>query len=72
MTWNYRVLTTEYQGVVEYSLHEVYYNEKGEPTSCTVEPVTPYSSEGLEDFKLSMQLMMYAFDKPVLKYEDFV
>lgn len=75
MTWNYRVISKEVNGVceeTEYGIYEVYYNKDGKPTSCTVNSVSPYSCTDVEDLKLSVELMLPAFDKPVLKYEDFV
>ena len=37
MTWNYRVVVKECQ----YNIHEVYYNDKGEPEFFTEDPVGP-------------------------------
>ena len=37
MTWNYRVVVKECQ----YNIHEVYYNDKGEPEFFTEDPIGP-------------------------------
>lgn len=51
MSWNYRVIRTEDEAGVCYTLHECHYNKKGDtiPTSWTVEPadVTAETRDGL-------------------------
>jgi hypothetical protein len=66
MSWNYRVLQNENS----VAIYEVYYDENGEPHSCTMSPVSPLA-EDVEGLKKDLEKMEQAFDKPVLEYEDF-
>jgi hypothetical protein len=76
MTWNYRVLSrTKYNGLrkeeyQELGVHEVYYDDEGNPTSCSVDPITPWGFSFVE-LRKDFELMRRAFEKPVLRYEDF-
>lgn len=66
MTWNYRVVNKDgYLGI-----HEVYYDEKGLPTSCTEDP-TRLSEENLDELKHTLLLYEKAAQKEILNYEDF-
>lgn len=72
MSWNYRVirfcdLTT---GDCTYAVHEVYYDKCGKPTSCTEASIAPFG-ETPEELKRCLELMAFAFKKPVLDFEDF-
>lgn len=66
MSWNYRVLQNENS----VAIYEVYYDENGDPRSCTMSPVSPIG-EDVEGLKKDLEMMKQAFDKPVLDYEDF-
>jgi hypothetical protein len=56
-------------GQYEYAIHEVYYNEKNEPISCTVNPVEPYG-ETEEELKDCLIRMLAATLKPTLNFEE--
>ena len=74
MTWNYRVVRKENPGEhleeerYSFGIHEVYYNDNGTINACTVEPMDPHGMS-LDELRACMDLMMGAFDKPVLDYE---
>ncbi len=65
--WNYRVI--ELEG--ELSVHEVYYDDQGRPTSCTVRGVGIHGSN-LDELKADLKRYVSAFSKPVLKFEDLI
>jgi len=80
--WNYRILRhvdkppkcleKNYpNGVVWYGIHEVYYNSKDVPDSCTQNPAKLLGEEAV-DIKIDMKLIQKAFDKPILEYSYFV
>ena len=62
MSWNYRLI--ERDGLI--SIHEVYYNESGEPRAWTENPVAPFG-ETVEDVRECLNMMIQALGKPVLK-----
>jgi len=72
MTWNYRIIQTNYKPdgfddeYTAYAIHEVYYNEDGEPDSWTLRSMSLDNYESVEELEESMKLMMNAFKKPVL------
>jgi hypothetical protein len=77
MAWNYRVM--EFPGDEGHTLlgiHEVYYNEAGEPRAYSKEPVpvvwegsnTPDDMNGGNDI---INTMLEAINKPILKPSDF-
>lgn len=70
MTWDYRVLRRVIAGETRYAVHEVYYDDSGKPTSCTVDPVEP-SGETLEELRRDCANYIRALDMPVLEYDSF-
>jgi len=54
-----------------FTLHEVYYNEEGDITSVSKDPMGP-SGETLEELKDDMQYFLQALDRPVLKKGEIV
>jgi len=62
MTWDYRVIATEYEGELMFGIHEVY-SEDGVPTMCT-ENAMDVAGETLD-------WMRAALLKPILSYADF-
>ena len=40
MTWNYRIMKRDLDGVTVYEIHEVYYKDNGEVEMWTEEPVS--------------------------------
>jgi hypothetical protein len=70
-TWNYRVVRKkESNGTRTYGIYEVYYSKNGKPEFCSSCPITP-TGDNVRELKTSVIQMLKAFDKPVLKYEDF-
>jgi hypothetical protein len=67
MSWDYRVI--EHEGM--FTIHEVYYNDKGDITSISEDPMGP-SGETLEELKDDMQYFLQALGMPVLKKEEIV
>jgi hypothetical protein len=47
MSWNYRIVKYRRKGA-GYGLHEVYYDEKGQPWGMTTEPATFVCDDGEE------------------------
>jgi len=67
MSWNYRVI--EHDGM--FTIHEVCYNDKGDITSISQDPMGP-SGDTLEELKGDMKYFLQALDMPVLKKEEIV
>lgn len=72
MSWNYRVLRRTLPGTseAEYNVHEVYYDEVGNPMSCTYEPVFP-SGETPEELHDDMKRYVAAISMPILDWYAF-
>lgn len=69
MSWNYRIMKREiYSGEFEYSIHEVYYDDKGAVigTSEAMVPSCPSPEAILEEF----EIMKTAFEKEILLYHE--
>lgn len=73
MTWNYRVIRhsprTPYDDET-LAIHEVYYDDKGNPTSCTVDP-TGIVGDDLRSLRLSIAGVMRALQMPILEMKMF-
>lgn len=65
MTWNYRVLVKEGQ----YNIHEVYYDDDGNPEAFTEDSVGP-SGGSLEELKEDVRYFSEALSLPVLDYNE--
>jgi hypothetical protein len=52
-----------------YRIHEVYYEDDGEISSCSENPCLPYG-DTVEELQEVIELMKAAFDKPAIPYED--
>lgn len=71
MTWNYRVVKKKYNGTDIYSIHEVFYNEAGEPWGCTEHSCWP-QGETEKELVLDLRNYVLAIMAPVLDYDkDF-
>jgi|TARA_R110001592_G_scaffold80731_4_gene240195 hypothetical protein len=70
--WNYRVIqhTDNTANSIYYQIHEVYYDSDENPTSMTVNGVSPFG-ESTEELSHSMIHMMGALTKPVLDVKIF-
>lgn len=74
--WNYRVCAkthaTNVPGMdpeVEYSIHEVYYDEAGNISGWTADPVTVGASS-LKDLRDVLNLIAGALNKPVIDLDE--
>jgi hypothetical protein len=67
MNWDYRVIN--HDGM--FTIHEVSYNDKGDITSISQDPMGP-SGDTLEELKDDMEYFLQALDMPVLKKEEIV
>ena len=71
MTWNYRVVKqthdTHAGDEILFQIHEVYYDDDGNITAMTKDPV-PLTSEGVEGLKEVLGQVLGAFDKPILDH----
>jgi len=73
--FNYRLLKHENQHGDWHAVHEVFYNDSGEPVLCSVNPIevrSPLDSdEPKEDVENALQLIREALDKPIINYKYF-
>ena len=65
--WNYRVVERD----DTFAIHEAYYDDAGNVTHITAEPVAPMG-ESLAELRADMEHYRRALDEPVLRYEDIV
>ena len=65
--WNNRVVSKN----LSYSVHEVYYDQEGNPNAVSENPVPAYG-DSLEELTQSMAYQMKALAEPVLDYKMFV
>jgi hypothetical protein len=68
MNWNYRVLMNQFG---ELAIHEVYYNSKGVPNSCTATPVI-VCAENISEILEQLERMKNACTKPVIDEQYFI
>ena len=83
MSWNYRLVATyfdddKYKDFVKVGVHEVHYDDQGNPNSYTMKPI-----ELSRDFELSdndpilddmlemLELISKAYSKPILDSKNF-
>lgn len=69
MSWNYRIVKKIENNECFYGIHEVYYHKDGSFRTCTVNPIEPFG-ETVDELKKDIELMMKAFELPVLNYEE--
>lgn len=62
MIWNYRVIEHDRF----FAIHEVYYNDKGDITAISEDPMEP-SGQTLEELKGDLEYFLQALNKLVLK-----
>jgi len=70
MHWNFRVLRHGKGKDVYYAIHEVFYDDKGKPTSCTKNPID-VGSESPKAIKWMLRKMQLGSKSQVLAYESF-
>ena len=71
MGWNYRVIrhSDEKTKSFWFHIHEVYYSDDGEIEGWTQNPKIPVG-DSAEDLKGEIELIIEAFNRPVLKEEN--
>lgn len=69
-TWNYRIIAHEYDDEIEYGIHEVYYDEKGEPQEWSTEPV-PFVSDTVEGLQELWSKVRRGLQEPVFVADEF-
>ena len=70
MGWNYRVLAHKQFDEVYFYIHEVYYDEEGNPDGYVEIPVSPQSEE-IKGMRWQLNKMNEALSKPIIKIWDF-
>ena len=65
MTWNYRVIEDK----EKFRIHEVYYNDAGEITAISEDPIVP-EGETIEELKDDLEYYFAALKSPVLKKDE--
>ena len=68
MSWNHRVMKSKDGEDDYYQIHEVYYNNKGEPDSWTKNGVM-VGAESVEGLRWVLEKMLESLDKEILDYE---
>lgn len=77
MSWNYRVMRREGTQVLNgrahnwttYGIYEVYYRDDGSIEMWSDAPMDPHG-EDFEELRRDFDLMVRAFDKPILSYNE--
>ncbi len=69
MSWNYRVLATDFkrpngESEIELAVHEVYYDKEGNPNGYTKEKTV--NGESTKSLRWSLNKMKDALKKPIL------
>jgi hypothetical protein len=68
--WNFRIIKSGKGKDAYFGIYEVFYDEKGNPNSCTEDPVE-VSSESMKGLKWVLKKMILGSKKPVLEYKMF-
>lgn len=72
-TWNYRVMKfVDDEGETYHQIHEVYYDKDGDLKGYTKNPVSLFSSDGVDGLRTSIEKIAAALKKPVLESSDFI
>lgn len=70
MAWNHRVLAKIYpSGDVEFDIHEVYYDERGEPNAYTENPIS-VGGDSIKSLRWQLNKMKECLKKPILYHGD--
>jgi hypothetical protein len=68
--WNYRIMKRKNdQGQFDFGVYEVFYDDNGKIARWTENSVTP-TCESENDLKSEIKIMMDAFDKETLTYDE--
>lgn len=63
--WNHRLLASESNGELFFSIHEVYYDKNGSPEGYTKNPIY-VGAENVDGVKWVLSKMMKCLQKPIL------
>lgn len=66
MKRDYRIMEHKNTGYITYQIHEVFYDDLDRVENVTYKPVVVYGSS-YQNLKEDADLLMAAFNKPVLK-----
>ena len=68
--WNYRIMKRENnEGQFEFGIYEVFYDDNGKVIASTENSLTPVC-DSEEDLRIELNIMMKAFDKETLTYNN--
>ena len=68
--WNYRIMKKKNdQGQFDFGVYKVFYDDNGKIAHWTENSVTP-ACESEDDLKSEIKIMMDAFDKETLTYDE--
>jgi hypothetical protein len=71
MSWNYRAVKHDGKdGEDYYQVHEIYYDEEGNPNGITQHEVTPYGASKAELIWCLEQMLIAARDLPTLSFDE--
>lgn len=66
MTSNYKIIVDKYKGEEFFQIHEVYYDDNGDPNGYTENAITVFSEEGVQGITEQMKIMKRALKEPVI------
>jgi len=69
MSWNYRIIARKDHDDFHFAIHEVYYDENGNPTSWTERDVG-IAGYSLDELKQAYKHYGIAFKKPILFWDE--
>lgn len=64
--WNYRVMKSYVSGETYYAIHEVYYDDAGEPHSWTEDAIDPVG-DTLDELRNELLHMLVALERDVFE-----
>ena len=67
--WNHRVLVTQYNDDLFYTIHEVHYNDKGEPAGYTERGIA-VCGESIDELEATLGNMLQCLSRPALWGDD--
>lgn len=71
MTWNHRVVRRIFpDGEILFGIHEVFYNDDGQPDMVTDDAVRVLGDD-IDDLEQTLKWMRKALGQPILEYSDF-
>ncbi len=70
MSWNHRILAHKDGDEIYFQIHEVYYDEKGNPNSYAANAVS-VGDESIEGINWTLDKMKECVNKPILSVDNF-